>query len=54
LAHSRGDFKAEHNCYRKVLLMLHAERDVYERGLTGSPTRDKELEEAIAVLLSGG
>ena len=33
--------------------MLRAERGADEKGLTGSRKRDKELEEAISVLLSG-
>ncbi len=50
-AHTRGDDKAERAKYRKVLDMLHAERDVNEKGLTGRRSRDKELEDAINVLL---
>jgi hypothetical protein len=50
-AHVRGDFQNEEKCYRKVLDMLHAERGTLEKGLTGSRSRDKQLEEAINVLL---
>jgi len=50
-AHARGDFQSEKKCYRKVLDMLRAERGTLEKGLTGSRWRDKQLEEAIVVLL---
>ena len=53
-AYTRGDRKREREDYRRVLEMLRAERSVYEKGLTGSRSRDKELENAISVLLSGG
>ena len=53
-AYSRGDYKTQREHYRKVLDMLRADRGSEERGLTGSRTKDKELEEAISVLLSGG
>jgi len=51
-AHTSGDKKTEHSDYRQVLDMLRAERGTHEKGLTGSPERDKELEDAISVLLS--
>lgn len=54
LAHTRGDYKIERQQYRKVLDMLRAERGSEDRGLTGSRSKDKRLEEAISVLLSGG
>ncbi len=53
-AYSRGDDKTQRERYRKVLDMLRAERGLEERGLTGSRSKDKELEEAISVLLGGG
>ena len=34
--------------------MLRAERGSEERGLTGSRSKDRELEEALLALLSGG
>ncbi len=52
-AHSHGDFNTERERYRRVLDMLRAERGAEEKGLTGSRKRDKELEEAISVLLGG-
>ena len=45
-AYTRGDRKTERDDYRKVLDMLRAERGSYEKGLTGSRTSDKELEDA--------
>jgi len=53
-AYSHGDYKAERKHYRKVLDMLRAERRDEDRGLTGSHAKDRELEEALTVLLSGG
>ncbi len=53
-AYTRGDHKTEQQCYRSVLDMLRAEPGGNQRGLTGSRTKDKELDEAILVLLSGG
>ncbi len=53
-AYTRGDHKTERRDYVRVLEMLRAERSGYEKGLTGSRTRDRELEEALSVLLSGG
>jgi hypothetical protein len=53
-AYSRGDDKTQRERYRKVLDLLRGERGPEERGLTGSRSKDKELEEAISVLLSGG
>jgi hypothetical protein len=52
-AHSRGDHETERRKYREVLNMLREERRPFERGLTGSRRRDKELESLITVLLSG-
>lgn len=52
-AHTREDFKAERQCYRRVLDMLCAERGPNRKGLTGSHQRDNKLEEAISILLSG-
>ncbi len=53
-AYTRGDYKTERKNYRRVLEMLRAERGADRKGLTGSRRRDKKLEEAISVLLSGG
>ena len=53
-AYTRGDYKTERENYRRVLGMLRAERGADRKGLTGSRRRDKKLEEAISVLLSGG
>ncbi len=50
--HARGDHKAERQQYRKVLDLLRAERGGTQRGLTGSRSRDKELEKHLNVLLS--
>jgi len=52
-AYSRGDYKAEQVHCRKVLNLLRAERGMEDHGLTGSRTKDKELEEALTILLSG-
>jgi hypothetical protein len=49
---SRGDRSTERRMYSRVLDMLRAERDTFQRGLTGSRERDKELENLITVLLS--
>ncbi|NUQ65995.1 MAG: hypothetical protein HUU20_26335 [Pirellulales bacterium] len=51
-AHSVGDRETEAQQYRKVLAMLRAERGKFERGLTGSLTRDKELQRQITIILS--
>ena len=58
-ARSRGDRAAEQRHYRKVLDLLHAERDPRDRfrGLTGTPLSDQNLEKQLARLLtsqSGG
>jgi uncharacterized protein YbaR (Trm112 family) len=53
-AYTRGDYRAAQRNYRRVLEMLREERGNLERGLTGSRTRDKELEEALSVLVSEG
>lgn len=51
-AHSRGEYKRERELYRRVLLLLYAERgrDSYT-GLTGSRSRDQRLEELLRILL---
>jgi hypothetical protein len=51
-AHVRGDLRSERWMYNKVLDLLRTERDKFQRGLTGSRERDKELEDLIVVLLS--
>jgi hypothetical protein len=53
-AFSQGDYKTEREDYRKVLDMLRADRGSEEKGLTGSALKDRDLEEALTVLLSGG
>lgn len=52
LAHLRGDYQSEREYYGRVLDMLRAERPPGARGLTGSRSRDRELEEQIVILLS--
>lgn len=52
-ARSRRDYPEERRCYRRVLDMLRTERTGrFEKGLTGSPTRDETLEKLITTLLS--
>ncbi|MBN2473590.1 MAG: hypothetical protein JXB62_03200 [Pirellulales bacterium] len=50
-AYLRGDHTSEQELYRKVLDLLRAERPSSGRGLTGSRSRDKVLEEQISILL---
>ena len=50
-AHSRGDDKTERDRYRRVLALLRSERGQFE-GITGSPARDRTLEEQLIILLS--
>lgn len=50
----RHDLSMERERYRKVLDMLRAERRNEERGLTGSRSKDRDLEEAVTTLLDGG
>ncbi len=52
VAHVRGDYPEERRLYRQVLNLLHAEGRAPGEGLTGSPGRDKKLEENISILLS--
>jgi hypothetical protein len=52
-AYSRHDRATEVNRYRKVLDMLHREHGQFDKGITGSPSRDKELEEQLTILLGG-
>jgi hypothetical protein len=52
-AYSRGDRKTEKECYRKVLDLLRVERAEFDRGLTGSRSRDAELEKQVTVLMRG-
>jgi hypothetical protein len=53
-AYTRGDYLTERRNYRRVLELLRQERGNLEKGLTGSRSRDKELEDALSVLLSEG
>ena len=50
-AHTRKDVATERRLYREVLALLRAERKKSERGLTGSRSRDIDLEELVSVLL---
>jgi hypothetical protein len=50
-AYARGDRKTERAKYNRLLDMLRAEREVFQKGLTGSPARDKDLEARITILL---
>jgi hypothetical protein len=50
-AASRGDRDGERRLYHQVLDLLRAERDRFDKGLTGSRDRDKKLEELISVML---
>jgi hypothetical protein len=50
-AYTRGDRKSERRLYRNVLDMLLSERDTFERGVTGSRSRDRRLKEQISILL---
>jgi DNA-directed RNA polymerase subunit RPC12/RpoP len=52
-AYSRHDRAGEVDRYRRVLDMLRRERGPFDKGLTGSPSRDKELEEQLTILLGG-
>jgi Zn-finger nucleic acid-binding protein len=52
-AQQAQDYKTERAIFHKLLDQLRAERDVNEKGLTGSKTRDKKLEECVTVLLNG-
>lgn len=51
-ANARGDRPTERRMYSRVLDLLRTERDKFQRGLTGSRERDKELEALIIVLLT--
>lgn len=50
-AYDSGKYAVERRKYVQVMEMLREERDVTSAGLTGSRTRDRELEEALSVLL---
>jgi hypothetical protein len=52
LAHSRGDRRAEHQHYRKVLAQLRAEGRSRFQGLTGTPKSDEELDRILSILLA--
>jgi hypothetical protein len=52
LAHSRGDFTAERDRYRRVLALVRAEGRSQFEGLTGTPDGDKELARLLAILLA--
>jgi len=52
-ARSRHDSREERRLYRRVLDMLRAERSgKFDKGLTGSPTKDETLEKLVTTLLS--
>jgi hypothetical protein len=60
-ARARGDFKAERQCYKQVLDLLHTEtwggatsaalRTRLEKGVTGSRDHDRELEQLILTVM---
>lgn len=50
-AHSRRDFTAERQQYRRVLEMLRSEGKNAYTGVTGTPERDQILERQIGILL---
>jgi len=52
-AYARRDYETERRLYRRVLALLRAEGSEFE-GVTGSPARDKKLEELIIILLRDG
>ena len=50
-AYARGDRKTERDAYKKVLEMLHAEGLDPYKGMTGTPSGDRDLERLLGVLL---
>jgi hypothetical protein len=52
LAHSRGDYTAQRDRYRRVLALLRAEGRSQFEGLTGTPGGDAELARLLAILLA--
>ncbi len=50
-AYSRGDFSTERESYKKIILMLNAERSPY-KGLTGTPSEDQKLKGLLEKLLA--
>ena len=50
-AYARGDKKAERDEYKRVLDMLHEEGRSQYKGLTGTPSSDRELERLLGILL---
>jgi len=53
-AHNRGDLRTERQDYQQVLKLLRAERETFQRGLTGSLKSDQELETYITRILGPG
>jgi len=51
-ARSRGDFRGEQACYRRVLEMLRSEGRTRYQGLTGTPRDDQRLEQILSDLLA--
>lgn len=51
-AYTRGDRPLERRMYSRVLDLLRSEHDRFQRGVTGSRERDKQLEELITIVLS--
>lgn len=49
-AYARGDRVTERKLFRQVLDLLRAERGPFDT-ITGTPSRDKRLEEQIVILL---
>jgi len=52
IAHSHHDLAKERKLYREVLDQLRAERADYDKGLTGTPQSDRDLEKNLLILLS--
>ncbi len=50
--HERRDYKAERECYRRVLDLLRSESKDPFAGVTGTKSSDDELERLLAILLS--
>ncbi len=50
-AASRGDHETERKLYQRVLDRLRAQRGPFDPGVTGSRTRDEELEKLIIIIL---
>lgn len=51
-AFAAGNIRQEREKYREVLALLRTERETFQRGLSGSRQRDKELENLITELMA--